>query len=618
MIEMTTAVDISEADAEAYARELNARYRGGHPIVTDAAYDAMKATYAEQFPNNKFFAESEVESDLEAIEGKTVTLPQKMLSTDKAYSIAEIEKWATDVLAVASQMRMGESEVVFRVTPKLDGFAAYNDGKALYTRGNGVRGTDITRAFHRGLIIRREGAGEIVVNKEYFEEELAPYYKNTRNIIAGVIKEGELDERIKNAVAYGAVVFCTFSEIHSFTKTKTELLRDLELMWDEVVRDCEFDTDGLVIEAVHPAIKEEMGATNHHHRWQIAYKKNEEFFDIPVLGLIWQTAKTGRLTPVVHLEPTEISGATVSKATGHNFGNVMSKMIDAGAIVRVCRSGLVIPYIVGVVKGAEAVYPPEACPSCGAPTEVDGDNLFCSNTIDCPAQVERTIEFFFKTLGNIDGFGPKVIEQLNSAGYNSVRSIYAMDVNDFDEAGFGGKTSENLFNELSQSILREIEDWRFLASFSLNNIGKGGCEKLLRHHKLADVFALTVEDIIKIDGFAELTAEYLVSSLAKIKPEFDWLMRLGFNLSETPLTSETVVSGSVAGKSICFTGTMVRGSRDEMTRQAKALGANVGSSVSSKTDYLVCGANVGAAKTNAAVKHGVVVLTEDEYLEMIK
>lgn len=616
---------ISEAKAEELARKKNDEYRAGNPSISDATYDLMMEVGAEMYPDNAWFNQQEVEPEPELVEGKTVTLPQRMLSTNKAYSHKEIEKWANDVIAVGKGLGMQECNIFFRVTSKLDGFAAFDDGSVLYTRGDGRSGTDITRAFDRGLQPSHKkrgcGPGEIVVDKEYFKLELADKYENSRNIIAAVIKEGELDPEIKVAIGLGGVCFHPFSDLNGWLRNKDDLLKDLEDIWECNLKSCAFDTDGLVIEAVDNDIKKLMGHTSHHHRWQIAFKKNEEFHDIKVIGIIPQTSKNGRITPVVKLEPTKVSGVTISRATGHHYGAIIAKGIGIGAIVRVCRSGLVIPYIESVIVPVSKDSPDPSkimCPSCRSETEMDGDNLMCTNTETCPAQIEGRIEFFFKTIGNCDGFGPKVIEQLCGDGNKSVGEIYTMTKLCFSRAGFGGKTCDNLFEELKFSRQRPIEDWRFLAAFSIHNIGKGGCEKLLKHHRLADVFDLTAEDVTCIDGFAEKSANSLIRSLINIKPQFDALMAMGFNLAQTPLASEKGVSSPIAGKTIVFTGSMAHGKRDDMEKQAKLLGAKVGSSVSSKTDYLVIGANVGAAKTTAAEKHGVNVITEDDYLAMLK
>jgi len=550
-------------------------------------------------------------------------LPERMLSTQKVYSIAEIEKWSDNVVKVGRNL--GVTDFQFKITPKLDGFAAYDDGKILYTRGDGRNGTDITRALDRGMLVsgkkRGQGPGEIVVDKNFFKLELSDKYENSRNIISGVIKEGELDKAIALTVKVGAVCFQPFSGLNSVVRNKDELIEDINFIWDDILQGCPFDTDGLIIEVTNEQIKDVMGSTNHHHRWQVAYKRNTEFHDIRVIEVKPQTAKTGRITPVAILEPTKVSGVTISRATCHHYGNVVSKGIGPGAIVEVCRSGLVIPKIESVIKSVEVDLPQE-CPSCGAPTEMDGDDLLCTNTETCPAQIERTIGYFFETLGNCDGFGPKIIESICAhAQFKDVRvticDFYSDVMLYVTGQLFGSKTASNLLNELTASRRRPIEDWRFLAAFSIHNIGKGGCEKLLKHHRLAEVFDLTVEDIIKIDGFAEKSANSLVRSLANIKYQFDQLMEMGFNLIESPLASELNVASPIAGKTIVFTGTMVKGSRDDMEKHAKALGAKVSGSVSRNTDYLVCGSNVGAKKIESAENNNVVVISEDDYLKTL-
>lgn len=605
-------MNMGEVAAEQYLRDKNDLYRAGiSGALMDVQYDVMMNISTKLYPGNTWFSQAEVEPD--NMVGKTIKLPRHMLSTHKAYSTKEVEKWASDIEAIGS--KMGIHDVFFRITPKLDGYAAYDDGVKLYTRGDGRNGTDITRAVDRGLLIgdRGKGPGEIVVDKIYFADKLANHFENSRNIIAGVIKEGELDPLINAAILEGAVIFQPFSSLASWACSVDELIAELEVMWQSNIDMCKFDTDGLVIEVISDKIKVTMGCTNHHHRWQLAYKKNEEFHNIRVTGLVWQTSKNGRLTPVVQLEPTKVSGVTISKATGHHAGNILEKSIDIGAIVKVCRSGLVIPYIESVVQPAELVALPTNCSSCNSITELVGDNLTCSNSETCPAQIEGRIEFFFKTLGNCDGFGSKMIEQLCASGILTVSQIYNMSKNDFSKL-IGGKTGDNMYNELIASRGRPIEDWRFLAAFSIHNIGKGGCERLLKQHLLADVFNLSIDQITAIDGFATKNATSLVNSLIGIRTQFDELMALGFKLVQT---QNEAISSPISAMTIVFTGSMQRGSRTDMESLAKSLGATIGSAVSSKTTLLVIGSNVGAAKIAAATKHNIEVITEDDYLKLI-
>jgi DNA ligase (NAD+) len=604
---------IIDPELEEYVTCANKQYRDGSPVVSDKFYDNVLVE-ALKIANPQSDFLSNVEPETEEVFGKTVELPERMLSTNKAYSLDGIEKWANDITKVGKDLDI--NDIMFKVTPKLDGYASFYDGKSLYTRGNGRQGQDISRALDRGLIVKNgtTGKGEIVVDRQWFSENLSSIYENSRNIISSVIKEGELDAAITDTIKSSSVIFVPFSELECWVGNKEDLLKNLELLWDEFVSDSRFDTDGLVIEAIDENIKSSMGFTNHHYRWQIAYKKNTEFHDIKVIGIIPQTSKSGKITPVVELEPTKVSGVTISRATGHHYGNLIEKGIDIGAIVKVCRSGLVIPYIADVVKPVANVDVPEFCPSCGEPTVLEGDNLLCVNHIDCPAQICGTLEFFFKTIGNCDGFGPKIIERIVSKGANTIPKIYAIDtwfLQDYCE--FGEKTAFNLMSQLNRSKREEIEDWRWLAAWSIPNIGKGGCEKLLKNHTIESIFQLTVNDIIKIDGFAEKTATLLVETLAHIKPYVEQLMPM-FNLRRTVIGK--IVDSSISGKSIVFTGTLST-KRSVLEKQAKDMGAKVGSAVTGKTDFLICGENVGETKTQSAVKHGVKILTESEYLDMI-
>jgi DNA ligase (NAD+) len=191
---------------------------------------------------------------------------------------------------------------------------------------------------------------------------------------------------------------------------------------------------------------------------------------------------------------------------------------------------------------------------------------------------------------------------------------------DFVAMGFGAKQAVNLVNQLARSRGEMIEDWRFLAAFGVFRIGLGPCEKLLAHYRLEEVFSLTEADIIAIEGFAEKTAAIVIKGFKQIQPLFQTIYALGFNLKMTAHAANAIASAAhpLAGKTIVFTGTMLQGSRDDMKRQAKELGAKVSESVSSKTDLLVIGEKVGAAKLQAAQEKGVKIVSEQEYLKLLR
>ncbi|MBE8576903.1 BRCT domain-containing protein [Vibrio sp. OPT18] len=610
---------LDQKDMQYFLRVADVLYRYGKPIVTDKEYDDKEIWYKENHPESHL--SDVVQSDLRE-SGKTVKLPKKMLSTDKAYSKMEIEKWLDRILNTALNLNIDRDDILIRVTPKLDGYAAYDDGSTLYTRGDGVSGQDITRAFKRGLKVAKNGkrglgAGEIVINKEYFDNNLSEYFENSRNIQAAIIAEKNVDEKVKKAINDGACVFYPFSLINNWTGHYKDLLNDFDDVVEEIWNAVTYDVDGVILEAVDSQIKDNMGSTRKFHRWQIAFKKNDEAVEVEVVSVTPQTSRTGRVTPVAELVPTRISGATISRATVHHYNMVKSTGVGPGALLQVVRSGLVIPKIERVIKAVEPQIP-ENCPSCQSHLIWESDNLVCPNKSDCPAQTENTLVHFFKTLGNNDGFGPKNIEKLSNLGIKHIHQMYKLEPHQFSMYGFGEKTSKNLYDQLQASQNIEIEDWRFLSAFGVSRLGGGNCEKLLQRYSLEDLFRASVEDIEKIDGFAKVSAEAIFEGLENIKEEFFKVYNLGFNLSTTPKLSEQQDSSSpIAGAIIVFTGTMLQGKRSDMEKHAKSLGAKVAKSVTSKTDYLVAGAKVGEKKINGAKDNGVKVLSEQEYLDII-
>ena len=620
--ELTELFAKAELDSEQLVQVLqaaNALYRAGIQAITDQQYDLYISMLRDINHLHPFL--NQVEPEVLA-EAKTVELPKRMLSTEKAYSQVDIQKWLNRILKAAQEINVSEDDIEIRVTPKLDGYAAFDDGTTLYTRGDGFRGQDITRAFERGLKVaengeRGLGAGEIVIKKSYFDEVLSNTFENSRNIQAAIIAEKKVDENVQKAIEEGACVFYPFALIKNKTEHYSKIINDFESIIEEMWKAVDFDIDGVVLETTHPAIKEHMGATRRNHRWQIAFKVNEDSAEVEVVNIIPQTSRTGRISPVAELVPTKLSGATISRVTVHHYNMVKTNGVGPGAIVQLVRSGLVIPKIEKVIKRAEPQIP-STCPSCNSQLLWESDHLICPNKSDCPAQTENTLVHFFKTLGNNDGFGPKVIEKLSNYGVKHIHEIYAKKVHHFTGYGFGDKTAQNLFDQLKASREIEIEDWRFLSAFGVSRLGGGNCEKLLQHHSITDLFTLSAEKMVEIDGFAQVSAEAIVAGLANIKEEFFKVFELGFNLAQTPKESELDNSSSpIAAAVVVFTGSMQQGSRGDMEKHAKSLGAKVAKSVTGKTTYLVTGEKVGETKINAAKDKGVQVLTEQEYLDLI-
>jgi DNA ligase (NAD+) len=607
----------SDAELLAALQMANALYRHGEPVVSDADYDFVwLAELRARQPEHEFLQAVEAE----AVVGKTVALPAVMLSTDKAYSHEEVERWAARIAKAADDLSIDFDRLLFRVTPKLDGYAAYDDGTTLYTRGDGRRGTDITRAFERGLQVAAQGPrglgpGEIVVSRSYFNQHLSQVFDNPRNFQASVIKEKDLQDEAQQAINDGAAVFYPFALLPDWQGSWAELNGDFERIIKDIWHKTDYDVDGVILEIGDERLKQYLGATRHHHRWQLAYKENLATAEVRVVSVTPQTSRAGRVTPVAELEPVRLSGALLSRATAHHYGMVRDKGIGPGALIQLARSGEVIPKIEQVLIAAEPQIP-EACPSCGHELVWDADYLLCTNNLDCPAQISNSLEHFFRVLKNNDGFGAATIKRLYEHEIRYVDEIYALRVEQFEAMGFGPKQSQNLFDQLARSRSEAIEDWRFLAAFGVFRMGLGNCEKLLAHYSLDEIFNLSQAEIVAIEGFAEKTAAVIEEGFKQIKPLYDKLIALGFNLRNTQRGDQP--GGHVlVGKTLVFTGALSSGSRDELSKKAKACGAKVAGSVSANTDYLVAGDNVGQNKTQAARDKGVTVIDEAEFLRLL-
>ena len=606
-----------EDELLAFVQLMNQQYRAGQPQISDHDYDhIVLAELRRRAPDHPYLNKVEPEP---AFSAKTVPLPERMLSTEKAYSIEEMQRWLKRLEKAASELNI--DHISIRITPKLDGFAAFDDGQRLYTRGDGFQGSDISRVFERGLAVggngeRGQGPGEIVVNQNYFDEYLSEHFNNSRNFQAAVLAEKKEDPIVIKSIQDEAVVFMPFLQLPSWERAANQLFDDFDHSIETAWQSVPYEVDGVIFEVTNTQIKRHMGATLHHHRWQIAFKVNTEQARVKVVAVHPQTSRSGRVNPVVEVEPTPLSGVTIRHVTAHHYQMVRKHNIGPDTEIELVRSGMVIPKIEAVLKSTQAQIP-EHCPSCQSELIWQSDFLFCSNTLNCPAQAEKSIEHFFNTLGNIDGFGGKTISKLCALGINDVPSIYQLDQAALLAMGFGEKTADNLLAELQRSRKQPLQDWRFLAAFGVPRLGAGNSERLLSQYPLSDIFQLDTQTIAAIEGFADKTAEELVKGLASISSNFHTIYDLGFNLTITPLQSEAPQSDSaIAGKTLVFSGKMAQ-PRESMEEQAKQLGAKIASSVSAKTDYLVTGENVGAKKIADAQKKSVQVISEADYMALI-
>lgn len=596
-------------------RRYNAAYRAGKPEIADLEYDTLVEELRALDPDHPWLHTVEPET----FAGSKVKHGAPMLSTEKAYTREALQRWIERVEKAAAEI--GVTDIEFKVTPKLDGLAGRDEGGIFATRGNGRVGTNITYAFDRGVVPiggRNQGVGEIVMDQSWFEANAKGEFDHPRNMCVGIISADQVSATGQKALAAGAVRFVPYTTLPTWRGRGAELVERSGPITEDLRQRVDYALDGMVAEATHSGLKAHMGATSHHNRWQIAIKERGETAETTVQRITWQTGRTGNVTPVMEVEPVKVSGATIRRVTGHHAGMVRDKKLGAGAHIQIIRSGEVIPKLEEVLKEADEVVLPEACPSCGNPLKWVNDFLNCDNGTGCPAQVETGLRHWFKTLGTADHWGPKTLTRVVAGGFTTLEQLYAITEADLLGLEFGEGQTRNLLAALQVSRQEQVEDARFLAAFGIKDLGVGDSRKLLKRFELETLGELTADELVHVKGFGEVTSKSICDGLQRRWPTIQHMLGLGFTLEKTPIAgSAPTVSSAVSGKRVLFTGTMQGMTRDEMKEQARGLGADVASSISKTLDYLIIGAKASAKKVQKAEDAGVTVLTEDAWRELI-
>lgn len=599
----------------AQLEQYNQAYRSGHPMVSDSEYDRLVEELRAIDPDNAYLMTVEPEKFSARVE---VRHPAPMLSTEKAYTAEQLERFVNRVQKVANEM--GVEEPQFVVMPKLDGLAGRDDGNRFASRGNGIVGYEISSAFEKGVIPiggRGNGLGEIVAVQSYFDAHLVDRFEHPRNMVVGIVSSDTLNRDAEKALKDGMVHFVPYNQLPAWTGNSQTLLKQIDTISDRLMSETDYPMDGVVVEAVNEQIKDQMGATSHHYRWQIAVKRKGDTGQTLVESVQWQVGRTGNVTPVMVVRPVGLSGATIRRVTAHHAGMVEKLKLGPGALIEIIRSGEVIPKLERVVEPSQQVEVPQRCPSCDHDLHWKGDFLRCANP-GCPAQIEQRICHWFRILGSADWFGIKTVQKLVAKGHDSLERIYSLNEDDFVEMGFGPVQSKNLAQALLTSRTKQVEDWRFLAAFGIPDLGVGDSRRLLQHIKLEQVLDISPRQIAAINGFGNVTSKSIAQGILEQRRTMAHMIDMGFNLELTPLASDTEkIVSPLSGKKIVFSGKMKKGTRSQMQSQARQLGAVVQTSVSGATDLLVCGDNVGASKLDKASKLGVEIMSEQDYYQHI-
>ena len=358
----------------------------------------------------------------------------------------------------------------------------------------------------------------------------------------------------------------------------------------------------------------ERGATNHHHRWQIAYKTKGETAETVVRSITWQVGRTGRVTPVLEIDPVELSGATIRRVTAHTAAIVQAKGIGTGAVIQIIRSGEVIPKVEAVIQPAETVEVPTQCPCCNTVLETDGEYLFCPGGIECMSQALGILEHFCQTL-EIDGSGPGIIAHLVHGTVETFSQIFTMTTDDLENMGVSSGVARNFAEAIQERKRQPIDDWRVLAAFGIRHLGRGDAKKLLAKTRIGGLNFVTAEFLAAIDGFGPITSPLIAADIQRLLPEINAVV----NHLTIRHTMDAVQPSSLPlkGKRVVFTGTFASADRKVLEMQAEALGAQVQSGVNAKTDFLILGDKPGSKKVAAAQALSVTVLDEARYVDLI-
>lgn len=642
------------------------------PSATDAEYDALmnqlRALEAEhpelvtpESPTQRVgaFAESDFPS---------VVHPRPLLSLSNVFNEDEMRAWNQRVERFA-----GTSDFQFVTEPKIDGLAValtYIDGMLDHgaTRGNGVVGDDITPNIRavKSIPVRLqrptswpmpqtiEVRGEIYMRKSEFaalnarmEESGGKLFMNPRNAAAGSIRqkdpritaqrplrlfsyqvgyilgEGEWPRTHWDALALLRELGFTTSQDAARLDTIDEVWARSQ-WWLGRREALDFEIDGMVIKVDNLALQEEIGYVARDPRWATAYKFPAIQQTTKVLDIQINVGRTGTLNPLAVLEPVNIGGVTVSRATLHNEDEIARKDIRIGDTVVVQRAGDVIPQIVKVVEerrtGDEVPYHfPDACPVCGTPVhrEPGVAMRYCTNA-SCPAQLkERLHHFVSRSAMDIEGFGAKLVDRFVDLGWlHDASDIYHLDWEQVAGLeGFGEKSAENLKASIEASKDQPI--WRLLHGLGIRHVGERTATLIAdRFGSFEALFAAPVEEITGIAGIGEIVARSvydfaqepvnraLVARLAaagvRVADERDG------HASARPLEGLTLV----------LTGRFDALTRPEAEERLRQAGANVTSSVSKKTSAVIAGADAGS-KAEKALSLKVPVLTEDDLHQLL-
>lgn len=585
-------------------------------------------------------------------------------SMDKAKTREEVEVWAARAEKLWAAYNEDAVEklppIRYTVEYKYDGLTVnltYREGKLAQaaTRGNGRTGEAILEQVRTiptvplsvpcmdTFEVQGEGIMRLSRLEEYNKTAQEPL-KNARNGAAGALRNldpGETARRKLDIFCYnvgyyeGQPPYRTYAEMTAFLQENRfpvgEFFRPCEDL-DQVMEVIEqidatrtgldYLIDGAVIKIDDLRTREVLGHTDRFPRWALAYKFSAEEMTTVVETITWEVGRTGKLTPLAHVAPVELAGATVKRATLNNFGDIQRKKVRLGGKVWIRRSNEVIPEIMGGVEDAEypgeEVLPPEVCPACGTALEEIGANLFCPNSLSCPPQlIWRMVHFASREAMDIETFSIKTAELLfKERDVRQVADLYALKVEDLvGLEGFAEKKAQRLLDELEKSKTRPLSN--FLHALGIPGVGRKTARDLAEHFgSLENLMQADAQELEQIDEIGGIIAQNIVGFFADghIRNGIERLLAAG--VAPVHEVVEKAQDNFFTGKTCVLTGTLSELKRDEAKALIEQAGGKAVGSVSKKTDYVIAGEEAGS-KLDKALQLGVTVLSEAEFLQKI-
>ncbi|HCL4549385.1 NAD-dependent DNA ligase LigA [Clostridium botulinum] len=588
----------------------------------------------------------------------------RLWSLDKAQNMEQLIEWHNRNLKVIEQYNSMSKdklpELRYIVTKKFDGLTVnctYDENGILIksaTRGTGIIGEDITAQIKTiktvPLKIKNnhviEVHGEAIMTKTAFEEynkAAQVPLKNLRNGAAGALRNLDIKETARRNLSafFYDVGYNEGPEFKSY-REMMNFIRNMGLPQDKYIKECtnmeevekeieyiesirgelDYDIDGAVIVVDNIKTREILGYTIKFPKWAIAYKFEAKEITTKLLDVEWNVGRSGRVTPTALLEPVELGGVTVKRATLNNMDDIKRKNVKLGAKVLVRRSNDVIPEIMGVVEESleesEEIQAPDRCPYCDSHLVQNGVHYYCENTLSCkPQMVKSIVHFASREAMNIAGFSEKTAEQLfEKLDIKSIADLYKIKKEELlTLEKFKDKKSQNLIDAIQNSKNCDLAS--FIYALGIPNVGKKTANDLVMKFKtLESIKNTTIEQLVEVPDVGEIVAKSIYDFFEdeKIISNIEELLNLGV---KPYYEEERIDENPFMGKTIVVTGSLNNYSRGEIKDKLQSLGAKVSSSVSKNTDYVLVGEKPGS-KYEKAIELGVKVINEEEFSNKIK